>query len=138
MRLVLLKAILSTIPTYFMAIFRMPARVRRRLESVMRGFFWRGSRQEGSRGVPLVAWETVCQPVSQGGLGVPHFQHVNMALLTKWVARLMQLFGDIVAAILRDGYSASLDWQMWQTPGRGDSAFISSFRPIFNTVQPFF
>ena len=25
----------------------------------MRGFFWRGSRQEGSRGVALVAWETV-------------------------------------------------------------------------------
>ena len=137
-RLVLLKAVLSAIPTYFMAIFRMPAGVRRRMESVMRGFFWRGSRQEGSRGVALVAWETVCRPVSQGGLGVPHFQHVNIALLTKWVARLMQPSGDMVVAILRDGYGASLDWQIWQTPRRGDSAFMSSLRPIFKTVQPFF
>ena len=127
-RLVLLKAVLSAIPTYFMAIFRMPAGVQRRMESVMQGFFWRGSRQEGSRGVALVAWEIVCHPVSQGGLGVPHFQHVNRALLTKWVARLMQLFGDMVAAILRDGYGASLDWQIWQNPRRGDSAFMSSLR----------
>ena len=81
-RLVLLKAVLSAILTYFMAIFRMPAGVRRRLESVMRGFSWRGSRQEESRGVGLVAWESMCRPVSQGGLGVPHFQQVNMALLT--------------------------------------------------------
>ena len=108
-RLVLLNAVLSAIPTYFMVIFRMPAGVRRRLESVMRDFFWRGPRQEGSRGVALVAWETVCRPVSQGGLGVPHLQQANMALLTKWVVRLMHPSGEMVVAILRDGYGASLD-----------------------------
>ena len=46
--------------------------------------------------------------------------------------------GDLIAAILRDGYGASLDWQMWQTPQRGDSAFMSSLWPIFKAVQPFF
>ena len=136
--LVLLKAVLSAIPTYFMAIFTMPAGVRLRLESVMRGFFWRGPRQEGSRGVALVAWENVCRPVSQGGLGVPHLQQANTALLTKWVARLMQPSGEMVVTILRDEYSASLDWHRWQTPQRGDSAFVSSLRPIFQSVHPFF
>ena len=121
-----------------MAIFKMPAGVRRRLESVMRGFFWRGPRQEGLRGVALVAWETVCRPVSQGGLGVPHLQQANMALLTKWVARLMHPSEEMVVAILCDGYGASLDWQRWQTSQRGDSAFMSSLRPIFKSVQPFF
>ena len=61
--LVLLKAVLAAIPTYFISIFNMPGRVRKRLEQLMRGFFWRGSRPEESRGVPLVAWETVCRPV---------------------------------------------------------------------------
>ena len=51
----------------------------------------------------------MCRPVSLGGLGVPHFQQVNMALLTKWVARLMHPSRDLIAAILRDGYDASLD-----------------------------
>ena len=48
--LVLLKAVLAAIPTYFMAIFRMPVGVRRRLEQMMRGFFWLGSPPEESRG----------------------------------------------------------------------------------------
>ena len=38
-RLIMLKAVLSAIPTYFMSIFRMPVGVQRRLEAVMRGFF---------------------------------------------------------------------------------------------------
>ena len=37
-RLVLVKVVLSAIPTYFMSAFRMPAGVRRRLESAMRSF----------------------------------------------------------------------------------------------------
>ena len=41
-RPVLVKAVLSAIPTYFMLAFRMPAGVRRRIESAMRSFFWRG------------------------------------------------------------------------------------------------
>ena len=38
-RLVLVKAVLSAIPTYFMSAFRMPAGVRRRIESAMPSFF---------------------------------------------------------------------------------------------------
>ena len=87
--LVLLKAVLVAIPTYFMTIFRMPVGVRRRLEQMMRGFFWLGSRPEESRGVALVEWETVCRPVDQGGLGVWQLLHTNTTLLSKWVCRLL-------------------------------------------------
>ena len=38
-RLVLVKAVLSAIPTYFMSIFRMPAGVRHRIEGAMRRYF---------------------------------------------------------------------------------------------------
>ena len=82
-RLVMLKGVLSAILTYFMAIFQMPVGVQRQLETAMQGFFWRGSRPEEARGTALVAWETVCRPVSQGGLGIQSLQHTNLALLTK-------------------------------------------------------
>ena len=59
-RLVLLKAVLSAIPIYFMSVFRMPAGVRRRLEGAMRLFFWRGPNPAMTRGGALVAWSTVC------------------------------------------------------------------------------
>ena len=137
-RLVLLKSVLAAIPIYYMSIFKMPAGVRRHLEKTMRSFFWRGSQLEESRGAALVAWTTVCRPVSQGGLGIRHLQHTNMALLTKWVCRMMKSSGDLVSVVLRDGYGHSLDWEMWQTPRRGDSAFMASMRTCFPQVQRFF
>ena len=104
----------------------------------MRGFFWRGSRPEEARGTALVKWETVCRPVSQGGLGVQSLQHTNLALLTKWVGRLLQPSGDLLSVLLHDCYGASIDWLKWQTPQRGNSAFMSSLRPVFAVVQALF
>ena len=85
-----------------------------------------------------MAWSTVCRPVTQGGLGIHYLQHTNMALLAEWVRRMMQPSGDLVTVVLRDGYDSSLDWEMWQTPRRGDSAFMSSVRTCFPQVQRFF
>ena len=86
----------------------------------------------------LVAWETVCRPVDQGGLGIWQLLHTNTALLFKWVCRLLQPTGDLVITVLRDEYGTTLDWQFWQNPRRGDSAFISSLQAIFQAVRPFF
>ena len=134
-RLILLKAVLAAIPIYYMLIFMMPAGIRRCLERSMRSFIWRGSQPDEARGTALVAWSTVCRPVTQGGLGIRHLQHTNMALLAKWVRRMMQPSGDLATVVLRDGHGSSLDWQ---TPRRGDSAFMSSVRTCFPQVQRFF
>ena len=99
-RLVLVKAFLSAIPTYFMSVFRMPSGVRRRLEGTMRSFFWRGT--ETMRGGALVAWTTVCRPVEHGGLGIRHLGHTNTALLSKWVIRVMESSRDMVSTLLRE------------------------------------
>ena len=104
----------------------------------MRGFFWRGSRPEEARGTALVASEAVCRPVSHGGLGIQSLQHTNLALLSKWVCRLLSPSEDLVSVLLLDCYGASLEWHKWQIPQRGDSAFMSSLRPIFSAVQAHF
>ena len=109
-----------------MSIFMMPAGVRRRLERSMRSFLWRGSQPDEARGTTVVAWSTVFRPVTQGGLGIRHLLHTNMALLAKWVRRMMQPSGDLATVVLRDGYGSSLDWEMWRSPRRGNSAFMSS------------
>ena len=82
----------------------------------------------------LVKWETVCHPVSQGGLGVQSLQHTNLALLTKWVGRLLQSPRDLLSVLLHDCSGAAINWLHWQTPQRGDSAFMSSLRPVFAVV----
>ena len=65
-------------------------------------------------------------------------QHTNLALLTKWVCRLLSPSGDLVSVHLLNFYGASLDWHKWQNPQRGDSTFMSSLRPIFSVVQAHF
>ena len=133
-RLILLKAVLAAIPIYFMLIFTMPAGVRRRLERIMRSFLWRGSQLDEVQGTILIAWSTVCRHVTQGGLGISHLQHTNVTLLAKWVRQMMQPSGDLATVVLRDRYGSSLDWEMWRTPRRGDSAFMSSVQTCFPQV----
>ena len=132
--LILLKAVLAAIPIYYISIFTMPAGVRRRLERIMPSFLWRGSQPDEVQGTVLVAWSIVCWHVTQGGLCIRHLQHTNMALLAKWVRRMMQISGDLATVVLRDAYRSSLDWEMWRTSRRGDSAFMSSVRTCFPQV----
>ena len=43
-----------------------------------------------------------------------------------------------MTVVLQDGYGSLLDWEMWRTSRRGDSAFMSSMRMRFPQVQRFF
>ena len=52
----------------------------------------------------LVAWCTVCRFVAHGSLGVRHLQHTNMALLSKWVIRVMKPSNDMVSILLPEAY----------------------------------
>ena len=135
-RLILVKSVLSALPTFFMSVFQMPAGVRRRLESIMRQFFWHGT--NAVRGGALVAWDAVCRPLSDGGLGIRHLHHNNSALMCKWIARVMKPEDDMLSHLLHEMYGSTLDWNMWATPQRGDSPFMAGLRGTFPLVQQFF
>ena len=135
-RLILVKSVLSALPTFFMSVFQMPARLRRRLEGIMRQFFWHGT--DTVRGGALVAWDSVCRPLSNGGLGIRHLHHNNLALMCKWIARVMKPADDILSHLLHEMYGSTLDWSLWATPQRGDSPFMAGLRGTFPLVQQFF
>ena len=135
--LVLLQSVLAAIPIYFMAIFKIPEGLRRQIESIMRRF-WHGSRPSENRGVALVAWRIVCRPKSHGSLGIRQIRHTNTALLAKWVNRIMQQLEDLAVVVLRGSYGATIDWAVWSTPRRGDSAFMQGLRPVFTSMQSLF
>ena len=80
--------------------FRVPVGARKRMEAIMRNFFWHGAETDGTRGQALVKWSTVCRPTVEGGLGVRNLKHTNTALLMKWVRRLMQAPSDMATQVL--------------------------------------
>ena len=84
-RLTLIRSTLSSLPIYFLSLFRMPKRVCARLEKIQRDFLWGGGNLD--RKPHLVNWKTVCLAKSRGGLGVRGLSVMNQALLCKWCWR---------------------------------------------------
>jgi exonuclease III len=99
-RLTLLKSTLSSLPTYFLSLFPIPVSVAKRIERLQRNFLWGGMGEEHK--IHLVAWDKICSPKQQGGLGVRKLIPFNLALLGKWLWRFgseeSHLWRRVVAA----------------------------------------
>ncbi|KAL0295220.1 UNVERIFIED_CONTAM: hypothetical protein Scaly_3107900 [Sesamum calycinum] len=96
-RLQLIKSVLSTLHTYWASAFILPKGVLKSLEKKMRQFLWHGS--SGS-GIAKVAWEQICKPREEGGLGIRSLVSANQALMLKQLWRIIQ----------HDGNSIWVDW----------------------------
>ncbi|KAF3792355.1 putative ribonuclease H protein [Nymphaea thermarum] len=76
-RLCLLKHVLSSIIGFWTSVFTLPKKVSRLLAASMANFLWRGN--ENSKARHLIAWDQVCKPYSEGGVGLPHIEEWSKA-----------------------------------------------------------
>ncbi|KAL0278008.1 UNVERIFIED_CONTAM: hypothetical protein Sradi_7304600 [Sesamum radiatum] len=96
-RLQLIKSVLSTLHTYWASVFILPKGVLKLLEQKMRAFLWHGSSGSGNA---KVAWDQLCKPKAEGGLGIRSLIITNQALILKQLWRILQ----------NDGTSIWVDW----------------------------
>ncbi|KAE8663709.1 hypothetical protein F3Y22_tig00112921pilonHSYRG00052 [Hibiscus syriacus] len=82
--MVLIKSVLSLLPTYFMYMFKIPVSILKALNSIMSKFLWGGGGGNGSKKIHWVKWDDVYKPKNEGGLGVRNLTSMNRALLGKW------------------------------------------------------
>ena len=81
-RLMLIRSMLSSLPIYFLSLFKMPKSVGSRLEKIQRQFLWgRGSLEKKSH---LINWIIFCTMKKKGGLCQRRFSNLNKAMLCKW------------------------------------------------------
>ncbi|XP_074265679.1 uncharacterized protein LOC141588123 [Silene latifolia] len=78
-RLVLVNSVLTALYNYWVNIFIIPKGVLNRLNAICRSYLWDGS-SELLR-VPLVSWEKVCAPRTEGGLGIRDSCSWNVAAM---------------------------------------------------------
>jgi len=77
--LTLIKSMLSSILTYFLSLYPLPAGIASRIERFSRDFLW--DNPGGNHKLHLVNWKTVCSPIARGGLGFKILIMFNKTLL---------------------------------------------------------
>ena len=98
-RLVLLNAVLSSIPVYYMSCFKLPSWVIEEIDKVRRNFLWHGVSQQPKK-LSLVNWNLVCTPKKLGGLGVLDLTTFNHALLLKWFWKWESPHGNLIKPMM--------------------------------------
>ncbi|KAK4391360.1 hypothetical protein Sango_1913800 [Sesamum angolense] len=96
-RLQLIRSVLSTLHTYWASVFILPKGILKVIEGKMRKFLWQGP---SGRGTAKVAWEHICKPKDEGGLGIRSTLASNQALMLKHLWRILQ----------NDGTSIWVNW----------------------------
>ena len=115
-KITLIKSTLSSIPTYFLSLFPIPAKVANRLEKLQRDFLWCGLEEKPK--FHLVNWSQICALLRAGGLAVRNLRSFNKALLGKWLWQY-GLEREALWRLVVDAKYGSL-WGGWcSNPGKG-------------------
>jgi len=103
-RVVLLNAVLSSIPLYFLSFFKAPKKVLQEIVKIQRSFLWGGV--EENKKICWLSWNNVCKTKEEGGLGIKNVEEFNLALLSKWKWRIITEENAIWYELLKHRYGA--------------------------------
>lgn len=113
-RLVLIKSTLQSIPVFYMSTSKIPTKVIKSLTAIMRGFFW--GKGDKVRYLSYVAWDKICRPIEEGGLGVKDLTAFNEALLLKNLWKVASGEEALWVDLVRSKYlPRSVLWQSKRT-----------------------
>ncbi|GJY52247.1 RNA-directed DNA polymerase, eukaryota [Tanacetum coccineum] len=85
--LTLIKSVLSSLPLYYMSLFKVPKGVLSKMESIRRNFF--NGVENAKKKMSLIGWNKFLASKKNGGLDVSSFFAYNRALLFKWIWRFL-------------------------------------------------
>ncbi|GKA61377.1 RNA-directed DNA polymerase, eukaryota [Tanacetum coccineum] len=98
-RLTLVKSVLGSMPIFHMSLFKVPAGILHKLESIRKHFF--NGHEVSSRKISWVNWNKVISPKEKGGLGVSSLYALNRGLLFKWVWRFLTQGSSLWARVIK-------------------------------------
>jgi hypothetical protein len=104
---VLIKAILQSISTYAMGVFKFPLGLIDDLQHIIRNFWW--GDEENRHRMHWLSWDKMTRPKSQGGMGFRDLRIFNQALLARQAWRLIKFPDSLCAQLLKSRYYPSGD-----------------------------
>jgi hypothetical protein len=106
-RLILSNSYLGSLPMFAMGLFLLQDGVHAKFDSHRARFFWEGAGTKQK--YHLVNWPDVCRPKECGGLGIINSKKMNVALMMKWIWKLLQGENSIWAQIISAKYVEARD-----------------------------
>ncbi|KAG2674106.1 hypothetical protein I3760_13G120400 [Carya illinoinensis] len=88
-RLTLIKHVLSCMTTHHLAVLNVPMKIFKKLNSLISTFFW--GELNGKSRMKCCAWDRICKPYKEGGLGMRNFHEVQRSLHMKFAWRLLRI-----------------------------------------------
>ena len=116
-REILIKAVAQATPMYTMNCFKLLDSLCNELNSLMRNFWW-GQREKESK-LAWIAWEKMCTPKVEGGMGFKDLKAFNLTLLAKQGWRISQDIDSLSHQVLKAKYfpdSTFLEAQLGKNP----------------------
>ena len=99
---ILIKSVAQALPTYVMSCFLLPQTIINKLRGAIAKFWW--STKNNNRGLHWLAWDKVCIPLEDGGLGFRDFKEFNIALLAKQLWRILRYPNSLLSRVLKGRY----------------------------------
>ncbi|KAJ0264716.1 Reverse transcriptase zinc-binding domain-containing protein [Hirschfeldia incana] len=101
-REVLLKAVITALPTYTMTCFLLPKGLIQEITAAMRNFWWSG--QKDRQKIPWISWKKITASKQEGGLGIRDLENFNLALLAKQGWRILRNPSSLLTRVLKAKY----------------------------------
>ncbi|XP_074318519.1 uncharacterized protein LOC141655332 [Silene latifolia] len=117
-RMVLIKAVLSNIHSYWARIFILPKTVIKKIEGLCRNYLWHGT--DNKETPALVSWDQICHKKKHGGLGLRDLHVWNVAAIGKYVWWVAMKADHLWVRWVHAIYIKSQSWADYQ-PAIGSS-----------------
>ena len=95
-RLQLVKTVIGSITNFWCSVFRLPKTCLNTIEGMCAAFLWSGSPNTHTKA--KVAWEDICQPKDEGGLGIRRLTDTSRVFALSLIWRLLTNSGSLWVA----------------------------------------
>ncbi|XP_028094134.1 uncharacterized protein LOC114294206 [Camellia sinensis] len=130
-RSILVKAVLPSLPMFYLSLFKMNEEIAKELDKIQDAFLRGGL--DLRRNIHLVKWIEVTKSIKQGGLGIRRIRDVNVCLLLKWWWRFASDHDSLWKTVICSKYN--FQGGVWLPNLSSSSTFSKIWGGIIATVE---